>query len=149
MNKRKGFTLVELIITLAVFAILLGAVFITVSRKDSSRRSIDAASDQILADIRYARQRAISEGRNVAIKFYWRNNFYVIQHSPSEPIRTVYLPDGINICRSTGITTITYTPRGTPSRGDSIFIASEHYRARITVAVAGGRVELVSIERID
>ena len=147
MNKRKGFTLAELIITLAVMAILLGVIFFTVSRRDTSYRKINAASDQILADIRYARQRAISEGRRVAIRFNRDSDFYeIIYQFSDELIRKVYLPDGITISNGN---TLGFLPRGTPSGGSSIDITSEHHRARISVVGAGGRVRKEITKRSD
>lgn len=65
-RKTRGFTLVELMVTLAVLAIL--TMVAVPSFRDTIRRSrVSAASNALLADLRYARTEAINRGQLVSL----------------------------------------------------------------------------------
>jgi type IV fimbrial biogenesis protein FimT len=62
----RGFTLVELMVTLAVLAIL--TMVAVPSFRDTIRRNrVSAASNALLADLRYARTEAINRGQLVSL----------------------------------------------------------------------------------
>ncbi|MBA2078003.1 GspH/FimT family pseudopilin [Rhodanobacter sp. PCA2] len=62
----RGYTLVELMVTLAVLAIL--AMIAVPSFRDTIRRNrVNAASNALLADLRYARTEAINRGQLVSL----------------------------------------------------------------------------------
>lgn len=62
----RGFTLVELMVTLAVLAVL--TMVALPSFRDTIRRSrVSAASNALLADLRYARTEAINRGQLVSL----------------------------------------------------------------------------------
>ena len=149
MNKRKGFTLAELVITLGVMAVVLGVVFFVVSRRDSSHRDIMAAADQLMSEIRYTRQRAIIEGERVAINFDGANGRYTIYYSaPFRLIRMGYLPEGITFTHGNR-TAIHFLPRGTPSVGFSVAIRSTNHRLTLSVVGSGGRVRISDIREVS
>ena len=143
MHKRKGFTLAELIITLGILTILMGALFFTISSRDSSHRELSATADQLMSDIRYARQRAIMDGERVQIVFDGANNRFIIRYytARNNPIRVVYLPDGVWFLHNNN-RIYHFRPRGTPSSGFSIVLRSAYHRLTLSVVGSGGRVRI-------
>lgn len=142
MNKRRGITLAELIITLGILSVLSGVIFFTTSGRGCSRREIMAAADQLMSDIRYARQRAILEGEVVEIVFRGADNRYTIRYFTGRTvIREEYLPDGIWFMHN-NIREYHFRPRGTPSMGFSIHLRSAHHGLTLSVVVSGGRVRV-------
>ena len=149
MDKRKGFTLTELIITLGVLTVLMGVVFFVVSRRDSSYREIRAAAYLLMSEIRYTRQRAIMEGEQVSINFNGANGRYMIYYrSPTRIIREGYLPDGVTFSHG-NITAFHFRPRGTPGQGYSVTIRSTNHRLELTVVASGGRVRRGEIREVS
>ena len=153
MNRRRGFTLIELVVTLGVLTVVLGAVFFTVSRRDSSRREIEMAGYQLLSDIRYARQRAIMDGERVQIVFDGANDRYIIRYHTytvcNNPIKVVYLPDNVWFVHSRSNRVYHFRPRGTPSSGFTIQLRTEHHRLTLTVVPSGGRVRIYQIVEVN
>ena len=148
MNKRRGFTLIELVVTLGVLTVVLGVVFFVVSRRDSSYREINSAAVLLKSEIRYARQRALLEGEQVSINFNGANGRYeIFYRSPFRSIRVGYLPDGITFAHG-NITAFHFRPRGTPGQGFSVTIRSTNHRLTLSVVVSGGRVRISDIREV-
>ena len=138
--KRKGFTLLELIVSLGVLAIVSGVIFFVISRRDTSYREIMSATYLLMADIRYARQRAIIDGEDVEIVFYGMENRYTIRYFSSwKIIREVRLPDNVWFMHSSDLK-YHFRPRGTPSVGFTIDLCTVHHRMSVSVVASGGRV---------
>jgi prepilin-type N-terminal cleavage/methylation domain-containing protein len=78
-REREGFTLVELILTVAVAGVLLGSATILVKNTISKARLSNAAS-RALSDIRYAQQVAMTQGREVDVFVYPSSNRYEIKY---------------------------------------------------------------------
>lgn len=150
--KKRGFTLIELVCVLAVVSVLFAVVFYVHGRRERSHRTLAAISNVLLADIRYARRRAIVEGVQVGIRFDRARNRYCIIYpfpSPPEVIRTVYLPEYVWIAGFTR-ERLVFLPRGTPSGGGySVHIWADHHRATITVVASGGRVRISNFREVD
>ncbi|MCP5107960.1 MAG: prepilin-type N-terminal cleavage/methylation domain-containing protein [bacterium] len=77
MKKNKGFTIVEMLVTVAVLAIFLGLT-LNISQSSLQKASFTAAFNQFVADFYYARQLASLENRYVAIIFDVSGRFYDI-----------------------------------------------------------------------
>ena len=150
MDKRKGLTLAELIVTLGVLSVVLGLVFFVVSRRDSSYRELRAVAYQLVADIRYARQRAIMEGERVQIVFDGVNERLIIRYYSirDNPIRVVYLPDGVWFVHNRDNRIYHFRPRGTPSSGFEILLRSAHHSLGIRVVPSGGRVRIYNFQEV-
>ncbi len=67
-QQNSGFTLVELMVTVAVLAILLG-IAIPSFQGTLDKRRIVGAAEQIYADLQYARSEAIRQNKSVTVHF--------------------------------------------------------------------------------
>jgi prepilin-type N-terminal cleavage/methylation domain-containing protein len=146
----QGFTLMELVIALAIVAILSGGVLVAVGGRSGERRNLHNASVQLQADIRYAQRRAIVEGQRYGIEFNFEQNYYrVVRNNPREVLRTVELPNGITFRLAANHNAAThqlsYLPRGTVSGHRNIEIESESYSQVLRMSMGGGRASLDEI----
>ena len=79
INNNKGFTLVELIVTLAIIAIIASIGTPQITRFGSSYKVRSAATD-LLQNMKIAKAMAIKENRDYLIIFEPANNRYLIGH---------------------------------------------------------------------
>jgi len=145
--RNKGFTLLELLIALAIISIVSGGIFLAF--RQSPRHNLESAVLQLQADIRYAQRRAIIEGQRVDVHIDLMENRYRIRlHGPNgiETIRTIYLQNGVSILQ-TNTVRIEFLPRGTP-RGESpgtVELINGRYRQYLTIIPSGGRVRIAEV----
>jgi len=151
MKQRKGFTLLELTIALAITLIASTAIF--AGHRQIQRRTLHQASYQLQADLRYAQRRSIIEGRRFGIQIEpSARRYHVVELrrfgsnnnlSIANIIRTVYLPAGVRINPPSGANNLLhYTGRGTPSRGATITLSNGPFNQTMTRTVSGGRIQV-------
>jgi len=142
-KRRGGFTLLELVIALAVATIISGGVFMTF--RQTPQRVLRSAALQMQADIRYAQRRAMIEGRRIQVSFYPTGRMYRIRfYDTLEELRRVYLQDGISLLTHyLPSNRMTYLPRGTVSDAGSITLSMDGFTQRLTITPASGRVILL------
>lgn len=68
MNKKEGFSIIELLISLVVMAVII-LFTLNIGRSAMQRAGFDSAVNQFVADYNYARQRAAQTNRYVAFVF--------------------------------------------------------------------------------
>jgi len=113
----KGFTLLELVIALAVISIVGGGLFLTF--RPSPHRDLEIAIYQLQADIRYIQRRAITEGHVFEIEFNMAHNRYrIFSVSPGGGwLRSVYFQNDVRITalhsRGSNVHVLGFLPRGT------------------------------------
>lgn len=147
---KKGFSLIELVCVLAVVSVLLAAVLYVHGGRGRSYRTHTAISNQLMADIRYARRRAIMEGIHVGVDFDIARNRYMVVEPNSIPrviIRTVYLPDYVRIVEPRPGNLIAFLPRGTPTSGFSVRLETEYHITAVYVVGSGARVRAETTRR--
>ena len=142
-KRRSGFTLLELIIALALIVIVSSGVFLAFRQSD--RRALHNASLMLQADLRYAQRRAMIEGRRVGVIFEpGLNRYRVVSTNPTTTLRTVYFHSGVRL-RYNSFPQLHFTTRGTSSSGFTIWLYNGGYWQRLTATVAGGRIRVFDI----
>ncbi len=109
-----GYSLLELLTTMAIFGILAAA---GIPHLDTRRQDLNNAVTTIIADIRYARARAITSGTHYAMKRLGASQYQVQRFeevggvwSYDSPAKTVQLPSYITITLSPA--TLEFNTRG-------------------------------------
>ena len=151
---RSGFTLLELIIALAVIMIVTGGVFLALRQPE--RRHLQNASLQLQADIRYVQRRSIAEGRRFGIRLdRGANNYQVAtfcyNNNVDEVIRVVNFQNGVRLEYPPRGHNLIFLPRGTISGAGgpvSPRLHTTRYFQRITIVPSGGRAEIQDIEEL-
>ncbi|MCL2364817.1 MAG: GspH/FimT family protein [Defluviitaleaceae bacterium] len=143
----------ELAVAMGI-VVVLAAVAVPVLRQVGNR-TLYNTSLQLQADIRYAQQRAIREGRPIGIHFEratgrYRIVYFTDVNTPptananTRDLRVVHLPSGVYFDYiTTGINRIWFHPRGTPSHAFRVRLRQggriSAVRQDTTVTVSGGR----------
>jgi len=125
VRNQGGFTLVELMVTLAIFAVLARA---TLPHIDTRRNDVNTATNQVVADFRWARARAISSGVHYALQ--WQNSTsYQVQRLKLDAggnwvldsvVRTATLPNNVAVVESPLPTTQEFNTRGLVVNGIAV-----------------------------
>jgi prepilin-type N-terminal cleavage/methylation domain-containing protein len=149
LKRKDGFTLIELIIVLSI--ILIIAAIVVPSLHITERYALKAAAMELKSDILYTKTKAVKDSKRYWMKIYKDSNLYFITSDAFGPHhKVVYLNEGIEIEEAVFSTdnTIKFTIKGTTGSGGRICLRSKHFRVKITVVPATGRVKIYSIEKI-
>jgi prepilin-type N-terminal cleavage/methylation domain-containing protein len=141
MKSRKGFTLVELMIVIALLAIIaaIGGVSL---HAYTLNRNLKSAAREIVSDFFVYRSRAVSEGKTYRIAFDVNGSSYTIQPGTSTPVTKSPSAFGsdiriINANFGAGHT-VNFLPRGTVSPFGNIKLEnSRQSDATIKVNITG------------
>jgi type II secretion system protein H len=141
--RRDGATLLEVILSIAIFAIVSGAAALSYSEALSGWR-LDSAARQIVMDLKLARARAIARGVNHRVRFVNRSSVYHHERLGddstyvTEELVTV-LSSGVEVVRcSARDSAITFRPGGHASTFGTVFLRNrEGQQRRIVVSIAG------------
>ena len=160
MRKDSGFTLIELIVIIAIVAVFAGiAVPNFLSYVPKYR--LNGAARQIMGDLMAARMQAVKENRKVGVGWVDETNYGVFRITPDPGADIWTIIKHVNIDSNyPGVTLghatvsggfiggefngISFSSRGTRDTGGSIGLINSTGSKRVTVSIAG-RVEIVKI----
>lgn len=83
--KRRAFTLVEMIIGIAIITILSGIILVSFSL--TNRRRLEVEARNLLADLQWAREMSFTRHLNYTVTFNRTNDTYVIADSGGIQVR--------------------------------------------------------------
>ncbi len=143
---RRGFTLIELMIVLAVAAVL-AALAAPSFVEQLSRRRIEGSATDLSTDLQFARSQAVTEPTGSTVSVITQNSgtqyriFKTSAAGTSTDIRTVFLPAGITV--TNGIT-VTYDQlRGAAAAAQQLDLASTRTAGSVRLNVnTMGRVSI-------
>lgn len=144
MKKKAGFTLIELMVTIAVLAILTGIAGYQFLSGLPERRVLSASRD-LYAGLQEARSKAVTRGEKITISFNTGDGSYTISDSDGDQIAEHTFPDFIDLYEITpggGDDSYTFDTRGMKT-GDSGRVRIEYYKSGpvkrgVRVTQAGG-----------
>lgn len=140
MRQSKGFTMIELIVTLAVLAILIG-IAIPSYNSLMPRYRLNGAARQVATDLMKARMQAVKLSTNVTVTFNGTTDSYTISNTSSGGsysetfnIKTHY--SGVELS-STG--TPEFHPRGTLTNANpvTVTLTNSSGSKQVEVNIAG------------
>jgi general secretion pathway protein H len=139
---QRGFTLIELLVVFAMVALLAGLVPLAYERLRESAQYRDAVR-AMLSDMRQARYRALSEGREVRFRVDLANRSYGVEGRPSKSLpqplrlRTTVADIELNAERSAAIR---FLPSGGATGGTVEILRPGGAGVRLTVDWLSGAV---------
>jgi len=145
--RRGGFTLVELVMTLAIMAIALGVCAIRLSRSSVSMAEGERVARTLVADLRMAHSQAITTRKNHYVLFTDGGASYTsyavyrvegggdVQIEPARP-----LPDTVAVTGSS--TRAEFTPTGDAVAACTYLVTCPGWRYTIAVTLATGAVAI-------
>ena len=136
----RGFTLLELIVSLFVIALAIGLVIPAVGRGTETLRGRSEVAG-FSAMLRHARDQAITTGRSHAVVIDLRERRTSIVAAPDEVRQTRSLPEGLEIQARPpeAPLTVRFDPNGVSSGGD-FQLLTRNMRYRVTIDPLTGRV---------
>jgi prepilin-type N-terminal cleavage/methylation domain-containing protein len=123
-NDRKGFTLIEIVLVLAIFSILLAIVFPNL-QKPLAHYQLRSAGMQLASDMRWVRQQSIfGRAYIVNLQVSPHQGFYSIRESTKVVIQR-FLPPGIHFKEVVlDKNTLNFSLSGAPSSAGRIGLAN-------------------------
>jgi len=102
LRSRAGYSLIELLVAVGIFGVLAAA---GLPHIDTRRQDVQSATQQLIADYRWARARAITSGTHFAIKWNSSTKYEVQRMRETGPgtwaldtvVKTVVLPADITV----------------------------------------------------
>lgn len=144
INSKYGYTLVELIVVLALFAIILSIGIPSIKNYFNTRERIELM--EFKRDIVFSRNSAIVENCKYIFYLFPKENRYLIKKIDGEDItlKDVFLSNGIVIENSNfKSSAIEFNATGSPSQGGTVRLKNKKgQRIEIRVEIATGKVNI-------
>lgn len=144
--QHKGYTIIELLIALALFSIFLSIAVPKVSMFNRIKEQQELR--EFKKDILYARNKAIVEGKRYTVYLNYENNSYDISYNisqnKSERLKEYKFQYGLKLIRNPDLTKFSFTRFGTPGNASSIYLVdSKNNLYKLSVAPTTGKVSLI------
>ncbi len=136
----RGFTLIEIVVVLAILAVATAFVLPTVGRGSEALR-LRSEAGRVAALLREARLQAVSQRRVTRVTLdRARNTVAVTAGDPDHPLRRVELPAGLRLSVVTGGESVSFSSRGVTRETRWVVEAAGGRRLAIDVDAVTGRV---------
>jgi len=146
MKQEKGFTIIELVIVMAIMVIIGGVAFTGFIPRE--RRELEQTAIYIATDIRHIQEMAIQTNSAHFISFFPIANTYETSIQEGHTLRVLTRRRLVNqdIALVTGVlggvSQFKFTPRGTVTPAGRIIIQSQNYSIEMTINLGSGRVHI-------
>lgn len=145
MKHANGFTMIELLVVLAVVAVLVGLAAPSFNEQ-MARRRLEGVATDLSIDLQFARTQAVSDRNSVQVVTDSGGSRYRILNAAGTALKTVNLPAGIT---ATDAVTVTYDQlRGTanavqivlsnPTRTTATVRVDTNVMGRVSMCTPGG-----------
>ncbi len=146
MDRYKGFTLIELVVVLALFSLLFSIAM------PSFKVLYNYEQDQELKEFRknilFARNQSIVKGEPHRVAFDYERNYYVIE-SNGKNIQSHYFKNGVQLIlkpfnlEDSGVIEVEFGRNGVPNHSGTVFIRLDNKKIYgLSVTPATGKVNL-------
>jgi len=135
--KTKGYALLELIIALAITALITGSLFLAVTNL-TNKTSLNLFSQQLLHELSLARNIAMARDQDVTCQIY--GNRIQIQ-AENKIIKEIAIPNGIQVSSSTPLLGFKGSTGFTKFAG-TLTLSKKNYQETLTLGVGFGKVQL-------
>lgn len=135
-SKNKGYTLIELIVVLALFSLLLT---IAIPNSKAFKSYNQNKQLRILEkDLRQARNTAIIENKTIRVYFSSQKNSYIIEYNSGEKILQREFSNGVEIKDTSNTATIQFNSNGRAGIAGTIKIkkGSEDYEVAVAPVIS-------------
>ncbi len=142
MRKNSGYTLIELLIVIALFSTILSIVIPKLGFFKNLMEKQEIA--ELKKDLLFARNSAIVENRYYTVYFNHNENFYTIKTSESSSvIKSKTLGQGLKLDENNLVGNFTFTSSGATANSNTLYInARKNKRYVISLTPATGRIEI-------
>jgi type IV fimbrial biogenesis protein FimT len=157
LRRKTGFTLIEMVIT-AVVAGLIAALAVPSFYRSMQKLKLNAATREIVSDLRWARSKAISTRKQVGINLDFANKRYSVFFDINNPGAFQFSSSQDSVVKTgdltglgTGNTTLTdstviFMPSGSSNRSGQITCNSRtgSFSRTVDILASTGRVKITS-----
>lgn len=143
MTAKKGYTLIEILIVIALFSILLFICFPSLNLFQDIREKQEIS--EFKKDLLFARNSAIVENKRYMVYFNYNGNAYTIKKGENSPsIKNKTFNHGLQLNGGKEVVgSFVFTPSGTTDSGGTIYIDTIRNKSYIiTLTPATGRIEI-------
>ncbi|TLS36343.1 competence type IV pilus minor pilin ComGD [Pseudalkalibacillus caeni] len=133
-----GYTLIELIITLAVLSVLIGITIINVAPVEKTA-NMEQFLDQLKKDIRFTQQLAIKNGQAARLVISTENHWYSVQLGVDELVARRKYPPEIAINPGTLGYAIKYLANGNVQKSGTLTVNSGAKSYKLVILLGSGR----------